>query len=166
MSRPATNTGARGLRGFTLVESLVGLAIVSLIMSALGLTTFQLLGTEKGIVEEGVAVSELRRGLGWFSDDAEMARTVSLADGGTASNLTLSWTNEYGGASTAHTATYALNGRQLIRSYDGHDQVVADRLLSVTFSRTGRSITATAVADSGLGDSRTFSLASAMRTSA
>src|SRR5687767_14903975 len=96
--------------GFTIVEMLIGISISSFIIGGIGTTIFQSLGTGKGVIRDGQAINELRKGLAWFSTDVRMAKTTNLIDGAAASSgVTFNWTDEYEDAGTAHTLTYSLS---------------------------------------------------------
>ena len=65
-------------RGFTLVELLVSIGILSVILGTVGTAIFTALASEGRIVDDGIAVNELRKGLGWFAEDVKQAQTVAL----------------------------------------------------------------------------------------
>lgn len=158
---------ARGAqRGFTLVETIVAVAILSVVMSSAGATVFHALRTEKAVTDEGLATNELRKGFAWFVADAQMAQDTSLVDQGPAdSSAAFTWVDQYQGSGMAHTASYGLDGTNLVRSYDGASHVVAHGVNSVAFSRSGRVITAQVTVDAGRGESSTLSAQTVMRPS-
>lgn len=153
-----------GQAGFTLIELIVGLSITGFVVSGIGTTIFHSVRTSKNVVRDGQAINELRKGLSWFSTDVKMAKTTNLTDGAPASSsVTFDWTDEYGGDGTAHTLTYTLSSGRLIRTLDGFAYPVASRVNSVSFTRSGRVITAQAQVDAGFGRTRTLSVDSLMR---
>ena len=148
-------------RGFTLVESLVAIGILTIVMSS-GL--YRAMGTQRGVVDDGLAINELRKGLGWIGEDVKMASSTNVIDGGsTLPTLVLSWTDEFGGASQTHTITYSLNGDWLVRDYDGSSHTVARRVNSAEFFRNGQVVTAQFGVDAGAGTIRTLSVETLMR---
>lgn len=153
----------KGQSGVTLAEVLVGIGILSLIMTTLGVSLFQALATEQAVVNDGRAINELRRGISWFAEDVMMAQTSDLADAASPTpSVTFSWTNEYNGATDAHSSGYALVDDRLVRTYDGGSHTVAQGLVSADFSRSGNLITAVLEVDAGSGTTRTLTLQKAM----
>ncbi len=151
-------------RGFTLVESLVAIGIMTIVMSIMGSALYRALGTQQGVVDDGLAINELRKGLGWLGEDVKMANSTNVVDGGSSlPTLVMTWTDEFGGASQAHTITYSLNGDRLVRDYDGSPYTVARRVDSAEFFRTGRVVTAEFGVDAGAGTTRTLSVTTLMR---
>ena len=52
----------RSQRGFTLVELVVVVSILTIVMGTIGAAMFQAMETEKEVVDDGLANSELRKG--------------------------------------------------------------------------------------------------------
>lgn len=153
-----------GQRGFTVVEVIVSVAILSMVMATLGTAIFQALGTERIVVDDGLAINELRKGLSYFSEDVKMTKTTNLEDGGApVSSCTLSWTDEFQDAQTPHTSSYALVDDRLVRSYDGSEHTVAHRAVSVSFSRSGQTLSIQLETDAAPGATRTLSVSAVMR---
>ena len=165
----------RSCRGFTLVEVLVSVGILSIILGTVVTAIFQALATERTIAADGRAINELRRGLSWFADDAERAATTDLLDGGPiAVTVTLEWTDRYGELEPIpHTVTYALADTDgdgmddsLLRNMDGVSHIVARRVVpgSLMFTLSARTITVE-ISVSGPGiEPRSQSLNVLMRT--
>ena len=76
-------------------------------------------------------------------DLVDAAPAVSCAALSPAPCVTLDWTDEYGGAGTSHSASYALAGRVLSRTYDGATHAVARNVDEAEFSLSGSLITVT-----------------------
>ena len=151
-------------RGFTLAESVVAIGILTIVMSIMGSALYRALGTQQGVVDEGLAINELRKGLGWIGEDVKMASSTNVIDGGSPlPTLVLTWTDEFGGASQAHTITYSLDGDRLVRDYDGSSHTVARRVDSAEFFRNGQVVTAEFGVDAGAGTVRTLSVMTLMR---
>ena len=154
----------RSQQGVTLVEVLVGVGIMTIIMTFIGSAIFLALGTEKQIVDDGRAILELRRSFSWFAEDVKMSRSTDLVDGGSAaSSVTLTWTDEFGGAGVAHTSSYNLVGDRLVRNYDGNAHTVAQGVVSVGFLLSGRTVTAELEVDAKPDTIRTLSVEAVMR---
>lgn len=154
----------RSEHGFTIVEALLGLSILSVVMTGMGAALFHAVRAQDEVVDDGLAINELRKGFSWFTEDAKMARATDLTDGAPpASSATFSWTDAYQGAGISHTVSYGLIGDRLVRTYDGKAHTVAHRVLSVSFSRTGQVITALAQVNAKPGQPRTLSIQAVMR---
>ena len=148
--------------GFTLVEVLVSVGILSVIMGTIGLGLFQSIGTQAIIIDDGHAIYELRKGLSWFGEDLMMAQSTDLVDAAPAtSTVTFNWTNEYADASDSHSSIYSLVGGDLVRTYDGNSHAVARGVLSVSFTRSGDIIAAQLEVEAG-SDTRTLTLQNAL----
>ena len=155
----------RSQRGFTLVEVLVGVGILGIIMGTIGAALFQALGTQAEVRDDGHAIDELRRGLAWIAQDVKMANSTNLEDGASAvPTVTLTWTDNFNDAGASHTSSYALVEDRLVRTYDGSGHVVGRRVVSVSFSRSGSTVTAQFEVDAGEGTTRTLSVRTVMRS--
>ncbi len=158
-------------RGFTLAEVLVGITLLSITMSTIGAGLFRALGTQSSVVDDGLAINELRKGLGWFAGDAKMATSTNLAiSGATSSSVMLSWKDQFNDVDITHTSTYALDGDRLVRTYTSNatstSHTIAHRVVSASFF-LDTSATSTVVAEVEVnarhGDTRTLSLSTIMR---
>ena len=148
--------------GFTLVEVLTGTAILSVIMGTIGAGLFQAFNTQAVIVDDGRAINELRKGLSWFAEDVLMAQSTDLVDAAPATaTATLNWTNQYLGASDAHSSSYSVVGSDLVRTHDGNSHTVARGVVSVSFTRSGDTINAQLEVAAGT-ETRTFILTNTM----
>ena len=143
----------------------MGVSILTILMSTIGVAMFQALGTQRRVVDDGLAVNELRKGLSWLAVDVRMAKGTDLADLAPAvSSVTFTWTDEFNNSAAPHTSSYALVGNRLVRTYDGSAHTVARRVLSVEFSRSDKTVTAQLELDAGAGTTRTISLRTLMRS--
>ena len=155
----------RSEQGFTLVELLVGVGILTVTMSTIGTSLFQALGTQQGVIDDGRAIGELRKGLSWFAEDLRKASSTDLMDGASAvSSATFMWTDKYNDAGTDHTSGYNLVATDLLRTYNGSTHTVARRVVSASFSRSGSKITLQLEIDAGAGTTRTHSLSPTLGT--
>ena len=155
--------------GFTLVEMLVGITLLTIVMSTIGTSSFQALKTQQRVTEDGLAINELRKGLGWFAEDAKMATSTSLTDGDPpTTTITMSWRdyfNATSGSAVLHTASYALNGDRLERTYDSNTHTVPRGVVEALFSLASTTVTAQIKVDADFSDTRTLSVDSVMRAS-
>lgn len=151
-------------RGFTVAELLVSVAILSMLAGVIGTAFSQVLTTERTVVDDGLALNELRKGLSWFTGDVRMASDTDLVDGGEpVSTCTLTWTDEFNDAQVAHSSSYAVVDDRLVRTYDGNAHTVAHRVVSVSFSRSGQTITAQLEVNAAPDITRTLSAKTVMR---
>ena len=156
----------RSQRGFTVIELVAGLGLFSMVTCGVGMTIFQALVTETKVVNDGVAINELRNGLAWFASDVKMAQSTDLVDEAEpASACTLTWIDDFDNAQVSHTSSYALVDDKLVRTYDGNAHTVANRVISVSFSRSGEAITAQCEVNCGSGITKTLSVRTVMRPS-
>ena len=156
-------------RGLSLVEMLVGITLLSITMGILGSALFRALGTQSSVVDDGLAINELRKGFSWFAGDVKMATSSSLALGGaTSSSVILSWKDQYNDVDITHTSTYAMDGDRLVRTYTSNatstSHTIAHRVVSASFFLNGTStVVAEVEVDAKPGATRTLSLSTIMR---
>ena len=156
-------------RGLTLVEMLVGITLLSITMSTIGAGLFRALGTQRGVVDDGLAINELRKGLSWFAGDVKMATSTNLAIGGaTSSSVTLSWKDHYNDVDITHTSTYGLVDDRLVRTYTSNatssSHTIAHRVVSASFYLNGTStVIAEVEVNAEPGVTRILSLSTIMR---
>ena len=160
-------------RGFTLVELLVGITLLSITMSTIGAGLFRALGTQSSVVDDGLAINELRKSFSWFAGDVKMATSTNLSIGGaTSSSVTLSWKDQFNDVDITHTSTYALDvvdNTRLVRTYTSNatstSHTIAHRVVSVSFFLNGTStVVAEMEVDARPGVTRTLSLSTVMRS--
>ncbi len=157
-------------RGFTLVELLVGITLLSITMSTIGAGLFRALGTQGGVVDDGLAINELRKGFSWFAGDVKMATSTNLDIGGaTSSSVILSWKDQFNDVDITHTSTYGpVVGGRLVRTYTSNatssSHTIAHRVLSASFYLNGAStVVAEVEVEASPGATRTLSLSTIMR---
>ena len=149
--------------GFTLVEAIIAVGILTLGLALVGTTVFQSLAIERFWRDEVIAVRELRHASSRFAGDALYAETTSLGDGETAVNtVDLTWTDA-GGAS--HTAVYSVSGdNRLIRDLDGTQSTLARGVVLAEFSLDGFLLTFVLEIDADRGTTKTTSLQTYLRS--
>ena len=152
-------------RGFTLVEVVVGVAIMIMVMNTMALSMFQALRTESEIIGDGRAITELRNGMSWLGEDGRIVQSTDLADGGPAVQCvdgvpcaSFSWTDEFNNLAVPHSLSYTLIGDTLVRNYDGNAHGVARGVVASSFSRSDKRVTAQLEVDAGAGTTRILTL--------
>jgi len=95
-------------RGFTLIETLVGIAILALIAGAATMATFQVINVTKSSNDHITAVRQVQNAGYWISRDALMAENVIVDDLTPPDFLILNWTEwGYDEDSTYHSVRYS-----------------------------------------------------------
>ena len=129
--------------GFTLIEALVAIGILTFTVAIIGSGMFQVFNFQRFWQADVVATKELRHAGSWFAGDALNAEHVLDAGGvtqltcnpnPTAEQVTLRWTDKNG--VTQHSATYSLSGDELIRNYDGALNILARPVVAGTLDFT------------------------------
>ncbi len=152
-----------GRQGFTLVELLVSMGILGLVVTLVGAGIFQGVNLSNRVSDGFKAQGDTRGPVFWLDRDIAMAYNTTLVDGAApVTSATFTWTNYFGGAATAHNLSYALVGTDLQRTYDGVVSKIGRRVSAITFSRSGRVVTATVTSSQEgrfkIGDSKTVKI--------
>lgn len=151
---------ARDRTGFGLLETLVGLSVLTATLGLLGGGLYHAYSIQRFWQKDAIATKEWRHAGSWFARDSIRSQSTSLADGSSASSLTLSWTY----AGTTHTVLYSVSGSELLRSYDGGAPMTLVRdLSSASFSRSGRTLSFTVTVNADRGGTEQKSLATYLR---
>lgn len=147
--------------GFTLLEVMVAISILTMGVGMIGTGVFQVLSGARFWQENVVATKDLRHAGSWFASDALNAKTTDLIDGAAAVNtvmLTTFGDNEI---------TYSLSGSDLIRSFDDGMTVaqtkVATDVVSADFSLAGDILTFSLEVTADHGGTKTISLNTRLR---
>ena len=143
---PALQTAVYGTQGFTLVEVLVALGILSIAIALAGGGLFQVFSFQTSYQDKVVATKDLRHAGSWFSGDALNAQAAVDGNGepldclSASDSVTLSWTDNDG---AYHTSTYQVSGDSFQRAYDGRVNTLADHVVtdSVGFLHCGNLLT-------------------------
>ena len=114
-------------QGFTLIELLVALAISSVIISGITVTIFQIFSVNALASNRLSAVNQVQNAGYWISNDAEMARKITIGDDPATLDLvefvTIEWT-EWDDAKT-HKSVYTLSDGIMKRYYYYNQSEVA-----------------------------------------
>ncbi len=149
--------------GFTLAEVLVSVGLLTIATSIIGTSLFQALATQRVVQDDGKAINELRKGIGWFAEDIKMAQTAEVTGG----VLTLTWTDLFNDANQDYTVTYAKAGNLLMRTLSvgttTNAHAVVRRVSSVSFSISDHTVSALVEVDSTPQNTRTLSASAVMR---
>ena len=137
-------------KGFTLVELLVSISILSVVVSIFGAGMFQVLSIQRFWTADVKAVREVRHAGSWFAGDALNATDVLDAGGVTrltcapnpsVQQITLTWTDSSG---TSHNVVYSVTGDELQRDFDsnGTPLVMATGVManSISFTLCGNTL--------------------------
>lgn len=141
--------GPGGSGGFTLIETLLAVALTVMAVSIVGSSIFQALSLEGVWRQDVVATREVRHAASWFAGDALNATATDLVDGAPpAGSVALSWDDASG---TGHSALYSVSGSELTRDFDGAQITLARQVVSTAFSLSGKVLTfeLTVVAERG-----------------
>ena len=127
----------RGLSsaGFTLIEMVVALGVLSVVVALAGSGIFQIISFERFWQEDLVATGELRGAGSRFAGDALNAEDakdslgvrVGCLPSESSSTVSLSWSDTADGP---HSAAYRISEGSLIRNFDGNEKALARRVVA------------------------------------
>jgi prepilin-type N-terminal cleavage/methylation domain-containing protein len=119
----------KGERGYTLVETLIAIAITGFIVTVLGLAVQQVVTVPEQGDDQVAALHAVQNAAHWVSLDGQTAESAS--GGG---NLALTLPD-------SSVISYTLSGGSLQRTYKGVNRTIAEDISSVNFTIQGRVIT-------------------------
>jgi len=119
----------KGERGYTLVETLIAIAITGFIVTVLGLAVQQIVTVPEQGNDHIDALHAIQNAAHWVSLDGQTAKS---AIGGGSLNITLPDNS---------VVLYTLSGGSLKRTYKGVNRTVAQDISSVNFTVQGHLIT-------------------------
>jgi len=152
-------------RGNTLLELLIAAAITGLIAAPTSAALFETFQTTTWGTQKSAQLGDLRNAATWLSVDIPLANSTDLPDGGPAqSSVVITFTDYYGGGSTAHQVSYALVGTELRRTEDGATHTVAWHVTAVSFLRSGYLVTVTLTTPSPSGSAEQTTYQFSMRS--
>lgn len=132
----------RGERGFSLLETVLSLAIVAVISGPLAMSIHQVVASTRLSSDKTTAFRDLEIASTWIGRDAGMATSTDLInDGPPVDTMSLSWTEDFGGVITPHNSYYYFSGTTLQREYDGGLITVSRNLTAVGFSMSNGLLT-------------------------
>jgi len=151
-----------GAAGFTLLETVVAMGLLSLAVGMIGPGVFQVLHFEQFWKDRVVATRDLRHAGSRFAGDVLGSKTTNLEDGVPVATVMLTTHLNY-------VITYSKNlENELIRShFDGdattYESRLATRVESVEFLLSGNVVTMTLTVDTVGTETRTMILRSTLR---
>ena len=157
--------------GFTLIEVVIALGLITTATGIVGSGIFRVTSIQRFWTDDMVATKSLRHIGSWFSGDALNAEDVvdsggivrlTCDPGSPESEVTLKWTGTDG---TAHSANYAVVQDTLVRTVDGAQITLADRVVanSVSFTLCGQFLTLAVDVDADRNTTETLSLRTHIR---
>lgn len=148
--------------GFTLVEAVIAVGILTLGLGLVGSTVFQSLAIERFWRDDVIAVKDLRHAGSRFAGDALYTETTDLVDGAAAvGTVSLTWTDA--GAVT-HTAAYSVSGdNRLVRDLDGAQSTLARGVVQAAFSLSGKVLSFNLEIEADRGTTKTSNLQTYLR---
>lgn len=137
-------------RGFTLIELMISVSILSVVTGIFGAGMFQVLLVQRFWTDDIKATRQVRHAGSWFAGDALNATNVLDAGGvnrltctpnPAVQQVTLTWTDSSG---SPHNAVYNVSGDKLQRDLDssGAPLILAERVVtnSVSFTLCGNTL--------------------------
>jgi len=161
-----------GAGGFTLVELIVALGLLTLATGMIGTALFQVHSIQRFWRDGAVATMQLRHAGSWLAGDALKAENV--LNGPPPAGTTLpcnpsspadSVTLILSDGSGPHVVTYLITGTALTRDYDGESIIVARDIVSesVGFSLCNNELTFGLEVDADWGNTESISLKTHIR---
>jgi prepilin-type N-terminal cleavage/methylation domain-containing protein len=121
-------------RGFTLLETVLAIALIGFLVGVLGMAVQQVVTTPEKANDQVDALHSVQAAAHWVAMDGQMAMS---AVGGSSLVITLP---------DSRTISYALTGTELFRTDDDASRMVAQNVASVNFTVAGKTIYMTIVA--------------------
>ncbi|MBA7641965.1 hypothetical protein ES703_49651 [subsurface metagenome] len=106
----------RGEKGFTLLEVLIGVAIMAIVVGAVAMTITTLLLNEGQAAGQNTALPQVQNAGYWISRDVQMARIVTLDEPGVFLRLDIPMDNH---PEHDYTIDYLFDGDKLKRKVNG-----------------------------------------------
>ena len=162
--------------GFTLVELVISVGLLSLATGLIGAGIFQVHSIQRFWRDDAIATRDLRHAGSWIAGDALRAQNVLAAPppsetvlpcspGAPFSTVTLIKSDVDGANVITHVITYAVSGDELNRTYDGAtNTIVRDGILgSVGFSLCDNVLTFDLAVNADRGSTESMSLKTRIR---
>lgn len=143
---PSLQAAVYGTQGFTVVEVLVALGILSRAIALAGSGLFQVFSFQTSYQDRAVATKDRRHAGSWFSGDALITQAAVDGNGepldclSASDSVTLRWTGNDG---VCHSSTYQGSGDSFERAHDGRVDTLSDHVVtdSVGFLHCGNLLT-------------------------
>ena len=152
---------ARNTSGFTLLEVMVSITILTFGIGLVGTSTFQVVAGSQIWRDDVTATTDLRHAGSWLAGDVLNAKATDLIDGAAAVN-SLAVTGFNGDE-----ITYSLSGNNLVRTLDDGSvitsNIVAKDVVSTSFARSTSLVTFTLEVQAQRGGTETISLTTNLR---
>ena len=150
----------RSQSGFTLVELLVALGVMSLILPTVITSIYQIARGTTQINNELIIQQDIELASSWFTRDLALASSSDDVEDGAPpiDHMLIRWIDQTGWAvegEESHYVEYTLVAPNLYRNYDGNITIVARHVSSIAFSRVGSYIT---IAMTSTSEDRTVGL--------
>jgi prepilin-type N-terminal cleavage/methylation domain-containing protein len=120
-----------GERGFTLVETMVGMVLMTSIVGIVGPMMISAMTATSRVEFQSRAVDELRQAVHQIGRELRSARCIATPAPNTGTAGTLAFTTEAN--NTTYDVTYAVTGGKLVRTVGTSSRVVAKYLTAGTF---------------------------------
>jgi len=133
VATPVFQAAIYGLHGFTLVEVLMGLSILSVAVALASRRLFRVFSFQISHQNKAVATKDQRHAGSWFSSDALNAQAAWDENGdavdllSASDSVTLSWTGSDG---TMHSSISQITGDSFERDYGGRINHLANRAVA------------------------------------
>jgi len=135
----------RGEKGFTLLEVLIGVAIMAIVVGAVAMTVTTLLLNEGQAAGQNTALPQVQNAGYWISRDVQMARTVTLGEPGVFLRLDIPMDNN---PEHDYTIDYLFDGDKLKRQK--HDSFGTSETFIAEYIDTSNTTFSALDADAGL----------------
>jgi len=132
-------------KGFTLLEVLIGVAIMAIVVVAVAMTTTTLLLNEGQAAGQNTALPQVQNAGYWISRDVQMARTVTLGEPGVFLRLDIPMDNN---PEHDYTIDYLFDGDKLKRQK--HDSFGTSETFIAEYIDTSNTTFSALDADAGL----------------
>ena len=165
-----------GARGFTMVELVVAVGLLTLATGMIGAGLFHVHSIQRFWRDDAVATRELRHAGSWVAGDALRAQNVltaappsetalPCAPAAPSSTVTLIRSDSDGASVVTHVITYAVSGGELTRTYDGATTTIARDIVSgsVGFSLCANELTFDLTMNADQGNTESMSLKTRIR---
>ena len=161
----------RGSAGFTLLELVIAVSLISVATGIVGSAIFRVTSIQRFWTDDALATKDLRHAGSWFAGDAMNSDDALGSDGSArlACNpnppereVTLTWTGTDG---SSHSARYHVTQGDLVRDFDGSQLILTGRIVgdSLSFSLCDGYLTLAMEVDADRNTTESLSLRTFLR---